>query len=576
MPSARRPLRAAVRTLCRGVAATLLALGLMGGPEAASAQVFRPDDPVRVDPDRQALDSLPASRPLSDYYDYLYNAAGTPGSTGPAMNVNTLGEVPRSSWYTPRHFYDPMSRAELKQGGTQNNPPDSTAAWSVVAGKAEGKAAGLQIVDDDGDRYLLKFDVEGHIELSTGAEALSTRLFYALGYHVPENYIVHFRRSRLRPKEGATYETPTGDQKPITPAVIDRFLKKVPQYDDGRYRALASLFIEGTPIGPFEFSGTRPDDPNDIFPHERRRELRGLRLFAAWMNHDDARSINTFDAVVSKDGRRFVRHHLLDFGTTLGGGPTGPKALWPGNEQIFEPDRILLSATTLGFAGRPWRAAQVPDIPAVGSFDAEYFDPTTWRPQYYNPAFRNMDADDAFWAAKQVAHFTREELRAIVETAQYSHTATVDYITKTLVARRNKIARAYLPHGGGVGRFEVVRDTLAFEDFLAHPAFDGRYADASITATWHAFDNQTGRRTDALGTAQASAGRIPLPDAEAPYIVAVLRRPDVGPGTTEVFLRRTDDGREVVGIRRTADGLPDTPPTWTILPASPSAERPAE
>jgi len=555
-----------------------LLLGLSLAASTAEAQVFEPDDPVRVDPDRHSLSSAPDSRSLSKYYDYLKNALSTPGRTGgAAMNVNTLGEVPRSSWYTPRHFYDPMSTAELKRGPNRDHAPDTASTWRVVGGKAKGKAAGFQIVDGDGNRYLLKFDPKGHLELTTGAEAVSTRLFYALGYHVPQNYVVRFRRDRLRPDPGATYENPVGEEKPITPSAIDRFLSQVPRYEDGSYRALASLFIEGKPLGPFQYFGVRPDDPNDLFPHEMRRELRGLRVFAAWVNHDDARSANSLDVFVEEGGRRYVRHYLLDFGTTFCGGPGGPKPLWHGQEHILEPDRILLSTLTLGIAGRPWRAASVPTLPAVGSFDAEYFDPTTWRPQYYNPAFRNMDADDAFWAAKQVAHFTRDDLRALVETGTYSHAATVDYLTQTLVARRDKIARAYLTHGGGFGRFRVQDGALVFENFLSHPAFNGRYADASTTVSWHRFDNETGRRTEKLGMATANEGRVSLPGRSAPYVVAVLRRPDVGPGTTEVFLRRTRAGREVVGIRRTAEGLPSTPPTWTVIPdgsPSPSSSPP--
>ncbi|MFB6097991.1 MAG: hypothetical protein ABEK84_02555, partial [Salinibacter sp.] len=277
----------------------------MLGPLGVRAQVFRPDDPVQVDPDRRSLSTTPAPQTLSAYYDYFLNATATPGRKGgKAMNINTLGEVPRSSWYTPRHFYDPMSNAELRRGPTRGNPPDSTTSWRVVAGKAQGKATGFQIVDGSGDRYLFKFDPKGHLELTTGAEAVSTRLFYVLGYHVPQNYVVRFRRSRLEPKEGATYETITGEEKPITQAVIDRFLSRVPRYEDGSYRALASLFIEGKPLGPFQYFGRRPDDPNDIFPHEMRRELRGLRVFAAWVNHDDSRSANSFTALEEEDGRR--------------------------------------------------------------------------------------------------------------------------------------------------------------------------------------------------------------------------------------------------------------------------------
>ena len=78
----------------------------------------------------------------------------------------------------------------------------------------------------------------------------------------------------------------------------------------------------GKVVGQFTFNGRRSDDPNDVFPHERRRELRGLRLFAAWLNHDDARAINSIDTYVEENGRRYIRHYLQDFGSNLGSGST--------------------------------------------------------------------------------------------------------------------------------------------------------------------------------------------------------------------------------------------------------------
>ena len=61
---------------------------------------------------------------------------------------------------------------------------------------------------------------------------------------------------------------------------------------------------------------------DDIYPHERRRELRGMRVFAAWLNHDDARSINSIDSYVEHNGRHYIRHYLQDFGSNLGSGST--------------------------------------------------------------------------------------------------------------------------------------------------------------------------------------------------------------------------------------------------------------
>ena len=73
---------------------------------------------------------------------------------------------------------------------------------------------------------------------------------------------------------------------------------------DGTYRVVASKGISGKDVGPFRYYGTRPDDPNDIHPHEHRRELRAMRVFGAWLNHDDSRAINTRDFLQDAGGRQ--------------------------------------------------------------------------------------------------------------------------------------------------------------------------------------------------------------------------------------------------------------------------------
>ena len=45
-----------------------------------------------------------------------------------------------------------------------------------------------------------------------------------------------------------------------------------------------------------------------------------MAVFAAWLNHDDSRSINNLDTLVRDSGRTVIRHNLLDFGSTLGSG----------------------------------------------------------------------------------------------------------------------------------------------------------------------------------------------------------------------------------------------------------------
>ena len=121
---------------------------------------------------------------------------------------------------------------------------------------------------------------------------------------------------------------------------VAQWLKNTPRTKDGSIRALASRYVPGKVVGQYRYTGTRPDDPNDIYPHERRRELRGLRVFAAWLNHDDARSINSIDTYVEEDGRHYIRHYLQDFGSNLGSGSTSAQQPRGGNEYLIERDKI--------------------------------------------------------------------------------------------------------------------------------------------------------------------------------------------------------------------------------------------
>ena len=76
--------------------------------------------------------------------------------------------------------------------------------------------------------------------------------------------------------------------------------------------------LPGKILGGFRYAGTRPDDPNDIVPHEHRRELRALRVFGAWTNLTDLKAGNTLDTLVTENGRTFVKHYLQDVGSTFG------------------------------------------------------------------------------------------------------------------------------------------------------------------------------------------------------------------------------------------------------------------
>ena len=57
--------------------------------------------------------------------------SGIPGGApGPARNVNTLGEVPDSSWFTNRIGRRPMTIEEIVRGPNTGDGPDTSSNWT--------------------------------------------------------------------------------------------------------------------------------------------------------------------------------------------------------------------------------------------------------------------------------------------------------------------------------------------------------------------------------------------------------------------------------------------------------------
>ena len=79
-----------------------------------------------------------------------------------------------------------------------------------------------------------------------------------------------------------------------------------------------------------------------------------MAVFAAWLNHDDSRSINNLDTLVRDSSRTVIRHNLLDFGSTLGSGTHQAQSTRAGNEFLWDARPTLITMMTLGLYVRPW------------------------------------------------------------------------------------------------------------------------------------------------------------------------------------------------------------------------------
>ena len=567
-------------TLCRlGSGARLLGLvvlvgALLGIPLAVRAQQveepgadttrrFYQDDPLWLDPDTN--DVPPVSEfELFEDYDFVENSFGHPGGpAGPSLNINTLDEVPDSSWFTNRIGSGKMTVAEVVRGPDTGAGP-APGVWWLTGRPAAGVTPKFTIRDARGDTYLIKLDPPAFPELASSAELISTKIFHAIGYHVPENYLIDLDPSRLEIAPDATFRTARGDERPIRRADVTHWLKDLVRNQDGTIRALASRFVQGVPVGQFRYYSTREDDPNDIYPHEYHRQLRALRVFDAWLGHDDTKALNSLDAYVEEDGRRYIRHYLLDFGATLGSGSTHSKPPQAGYEYYVEGDKILKGIFTFGLWARDWTKAEYPDYPAVGRYEADFFEPWLWKPKYPNPAFDRMDAADAFWAANIVSRFTDEMIRAIVAAGKISDPEAAAYLTQVLTERRDKVVRYWISRTNPLDSFDVQRRAdsqlqLTFDN--AAVRLGAAPQGARYVVRWSALDNLLGQerpwgRVDLegarAGVPHASWG--PVDDVGDRYTVAAIRTVHADyPHWNEpvvVTLRDRAGDVRVVGIER--------------------------
>jgi hypothetical protein len=512
----------------------------------AVAQVrFYPDDPLwKMPPPLQVQDAADTS--INGLYDFLYQSFRPAAvEDTPAGAINTLGEVPDSLWFTNRHAHSRMSRDELQRGPGDHLLP--LPPFTVVGGKADGITPGFRLRDAAGRLYFIKPDPLSNPEMASGVEMLGSRFFYALGYNTPQNYLIYVRRQDLTISPKATVGSGSRSRR-MLPRDLDIIFRRVPRRPDGTYRLLASLALPGKPLGPFRYEGVRSDDPNDVVPHQDRRDLRGLGVFAAWLNHTDTKGQNSMSVLETFEGRRVIRHYLLDFGSILGSDSDMAKNARFGADYAMPRGKEVLSKmVTLGLRTESWERARYSTHPAIGRFGSDHFDPQNWASNYPNPAFLRSRPDDQFWAAKIVMAFTNDDIRAIVETGDYSDPAVVSTLTTLLAERRDRIGRTYFSKVLPLDSFEVRDGELRFVDLAAKHGFAPT---PPLVVSWSQFDNRTGRHQPLDGT---SGWRLPQEAYNTPegcyFAASISASPD--PRTVTVFLRRTATGFDVVGIDRT-------------------------
>jgi len=396
----------------------------------------RDDAPIPVPPEREfhRISYLIESYSLHQARDLFGQ-----NEFGPARDVNRLGEVPASSWYAGA---DGRLDADLVRRGPggEDPGPEAHKPWTVTGVKVGGRNPGFVFRDARGASYICKFDKLGEPVVSTAAGAVAARLFWAVGYHVPDDRVVRFAHGDLAIDPSATIKNSLGEKRPLTAADIDEMLDDLPvaRIGDG-YRALVSRFLDGRPRGGFALAGTNPDDPNDRIAHQDRRSLRALRVFGAWLNHVDAKEDNTLDIYVGEPDEGHLVHYLVDFDGCLGGYWAARHEQRIGYAYDFDWREFWGGIPELGLRVRPYEDLTAPEHPEVGLFTERAFDPAVWRPNYSNDQILACGPADAFWAGTVLARIDDAMIAAAAEAGRFRDPAAADVLTRVLIERRDLI-----------------------------------------------------------------------------------------------------------------------------------------
>lgn len=329
--------------------------------------------------------------PVRDYL--ILTWAGRALFGDDAWNVEPGGGVGDGPFFVNRDIAV-VPPAELQSdpfGISEPAPP-----WRIARPKDRGGTAGFLGTDSTGRTFYVKLDDPGYPQLGTSAEIIGSRLYWLMGYHVPPTYLVTIAG--------------TGDA---------RF--------DGR-RATASLALAGNVLGGFPF---------DRF--SMRREVRAIRLLAAWLNDTDRTDNNTL--LVFDEGR--VTAYMLDFNSCLGSWNGRPKEPWRGWRHTWDVEYQFTALLTLGLLPKLPKSVSI-HSPAVGSYDLlMWTSARAWRAQNPNSAFDRATQADAEWIARRMAAVSEEQLRAIVASAGLSDPDDAAAVLRMLVVRREQVLRAW-------------------------------------------------------------------------------------------------------------------------------------
>ena len=463
-------------------------------------------------------------RPLSDALAVRTSAE--------SVNVNSLDEVPDSSWFTNR--IELLTADQLKHGACKpdqlldvNAFPDGS--WIIDKGKLDGSTPGFRVIVPGKGKYMLKIEAtDDQPERQSAGSTIGAAAFWAAGYNAECEQVVYVRPSLLKLTPGLRSRANFEPERAFDQTRLDAMLSKSVKRD-GMYRMSASAWLPGYAIGPYRYEGTRKDDPNDIVPHEDRRDLRGMRVLAAWLGRTDGREANSFDTWLADDPKKpesspgVVVHYAFDESEVLGGDwPWAPVEIGTrlGNSYLIDWGDLAFDFITLGATVRVWEDLKpVKGHEIFGYYQIEHFDPERWKNEYPNVAWSRMSERDAAWMARILAHFTPEMIHTLAVMGDFSDPAQTAYIEHVMEGRLEKVLERWLTRLSPIGDLQIEGNNLCGVDMaelrgLRTPS-NFRYAAHTKTAAFPITREPGGRICAALRHGPEQYMRIDIEDGVA-------------------------------------------------------------
>jgi hypothetical protein len=385
-------------------------------------------------PESVYLSEVYLHRPLRDALDL--------SAYPDADDVNAMDEVARSTWFVPRT----ADIGTMARGPETLGPPLAPFTVLPEPSMALG-SGGFCIADSRGQKYEIAIDPADRPEMRTGATAIAARIIWALGYNTPPVFLIRARAEDFWRSEGSSTD-------------VTALLHAGPLPALGYYRLAAISWPPGVLLGYAPESGVRGDDPNDTLPHENRRTLRALKVFASWLALDGLGPAKTVDRYVGAPNEGHVVHYIVGLDEALGAANIVRATDPPPAEGGGSPFTRL---ATLGLFPNLRRPPTQREMLALGEFPSDV-DPSSFAPPLpYEPADRLL-APDGYWAAKRILALSSAHLALAIAAGGISDPKTQQAMAVALEARRRKVASYWLARVTPLELLSVVRTKVALRD----------------------------------------------------------------------------------------------------------------